>query len=84
MERCNGYEGLEVTLIDPARGAVPDNLRVLCRRCRVMDQEAGKDVPGPKPLRDDVVWKALELAGYRCQCRSDRGCHGPKSPKSLF
>ncbi len=75
MGRCARYEGLEVYLLRRDGGAGMDNVVVLCHRCHDMNGNEPIYVPERQPLRDEVVWKALELAGYRCQCTSDRGCH---------
>lgn len=66
------HQGLEVCLIDPEDRAALDNVRVLCQQCRRSQEKPDKIVPEANRLRDEIVWSALEMSGYRCQACGGR------------
>jgi hypothetical protein len=72
MRSGERYQGLEVCLIDAEGRADLGNIRVLCERCRGNQAKPDKIVPETNRLRDETVWRALEISGYRCQV-----CGGP-------
>jgi hypothetical protein len=75
MQRCSRFDGLQVYHVMRDGGNGLDNAQVLCRRCYELMDRPKAEGPEPQPFKEEVVRKALELAGYRCQCQSSGGCH---------
>ncbi len=75
MARCSRRSGLEVHHIRRDGGNDLSNAKVLCQRCHEATGSYGVHGAESKPFSEETKKKALERAGYQCECTSDKGCH---------
>jgi len=75
--RCTNTEDLEVHHINRGGGNGLANAQVLCSFCHQKTPSYGESTDNPPPeFSDDTKTKALERAGYQCECIRD-GCPHP-------
>lgn len=75
MNRCTQAKNLEVHHKRRDGGNGFNNAKVLCPDCHSKTSTYGVPGKSPLPFSESVKSMALTLAGNRCECTSDRGCH---------
>ena len=75
MGRCTRINNLDIYHRNPDVGNIQENAIVLCKKCYEKTKliiESDTILP-PFTLLTKIYAKIL--AEYRCECRSEKGCH---------
>ncbi len=75
MARCTQKYGLEVHHKRRDGGNDLSNAEVLCNPCHEATPTYGTPGRTPPPFSEDTKAKALQRAGYQCECTRTSGCH---------
>ncbi|MHC4498052.1 MAG: hypothetical protein ACYS21_02940 [Planctomycetota bacterium] len=75
MARCIRTTNLEVHHKSRYGHNGIDNAQVLCVWCHEATPTYGQPGASPPDFDYDTKTRALERAGYQCECTSSRGCH---------
>jgi hypothetical protein len=75
MPRCNRATKLEVHHRRRDGGNAESNAQVLCQECHSYTSTYGVPGDSPEPFSQFTKSYVLTMAGQRCECESDRGCH---------